>query len=386
MAEAEGFEPPDPLGTLAFKASALGRSATLPPDSLATRLAGFHGVVAVCPTAIARRVVGSRGNTDELIPEAVVDFNPDAELDTSQVSDDRGSSGGGGGALGGRVALGGGGVSIVGLIIYLVLSQLGGGNLTGGLPSGLDGSESGSGSGGSVNGGQIAQNCHFGRDVSTDSDCEVVPIVNSIQNYWTTEFAQRGSKYVPAVTHVFSQATNTGCGSATADVGPFYCPADKNVYIDLSFYQELQTRFGAKGGPFARAYVLAHEYGHHVQDLIGTSRNVKAGVTGATSGSVRLELQADCYAGVWANHAQQTTSASGKPLIEHVSQADVAAAVDTASRIGDDYIQSKIGGQQVDQSEFTHGSSAQRQKWLTTGLRTGDPEQCDTFSRNVNLG
>ena len=313
-----------------------------------------------------------------------MDFNPDAELDTSQVSDDRGSRGGygGGGGLGGRVAIGGGGVSIVGLIIYLVLSQLGGGS----LPAGFDGGGGAPSQGGGVNGGEIAQNCHFGRDVKTDADCEVVPIVNSIQNYWNTEFAKRGSKYQPAVTHVFSQSTNTGCGAATADVGPFYCPADKNVYIDLSFYQELQTRFGAKGGPFARAYVLAHEYGHHVQDLIGTSRTVKSGVTGATSGSVRLELQADCYAGVWANHAQQTTSASGKPLIENVSPADVAAAVDTAARIGDDYIQSKIGGQQVDRSQFTHGSSAQREKWLTTGLHTGDPNQCDTFSTNVNLG
>jgi uncharacterized protein len=367
LAEAEGFEPPDPLGTLAFKASAFGRSATLPRDSLAS----------------PGRVLDQRGY---LWWDPPVDFNPDAELDTSQVSDDRGSGGyggGGGGGLGGRVAIGGGGVSIVGLIIYLVLSQLGGGS----LPSGFDdGGASAPSQGSGTNGGEIAQNCHFGRDIKTDADCEVVPIVNSIQNYWTTEFARRGTKYQPAVTHVFSQSTNTGCGPATADVGPFYCPADKNVYIDLSFYQELQTRFGAKGGPFARAYVLAHEYGHHVQDLIGTSRTVKAGVTGATSGSVRLELQADCYAGVWANHAQQTTTASGKPLIENVSQADVAAAVDTADRIGDDYIQSKIGGQQVDQSQFTHGSSAQREKWLTTGLRTGDPTQCDTFSKNVNLG
>jgi uncharacterized protein len=148
----------------------------------------------------------------------------------------------------------------------------------------------------------------------------------------------------------------------------------------------LQTRFGAKGGLFARAYVLAHEYGHHVQDLIGTSDRVRSNVAGPTSGSVRLELQADCYAGVWANHATQTTAASGKPLIENITQDDINAGLDTAERIGDDFIQSQIAGQQVNQSQFTHGSSTQREKWLTTGLQTGDPKQCDTFSRGVNLG
>ena len=311
-----------------------------------------------------------------------MDFNPDAELDTSQVEDDRGSSGGGG--LGGRVAVGGGGVSIVGLIIYLLLSQLGGGGGGGSLPGGYTGDGTDTGSGAAPDGGAIAQKCKVGQDANSISDCEIVPIVNSIQNYWAGEFAQSGRKYVPAVTHVFSQRYSTGCGPATADVGPFYCPADKNVYIDLSFYQELTQRFGAEGGTFAHAYVLAHEYGHHVQDLLGRSAGGSA--TGATSGSVRLELQADCYAGVWANHAQQTTAASGKALVRNLGQSDIDAALDTASRIGDDYIQSKIGGQQVDQSEFTHGSSAQREKWLTTGLQTGDPAQCNTFDRNVNLG
>jgi len=320
-----------------------------------------------------------------------VDINPDAELDTSQVEDLRGSSGGGGGGgggVGGRVAVGGGGISIVGLIIYLVLSQLGGGSLPQGLPQGLPqaGGYSDVQSGQDVDNQAIKQKCQFGRDTTSNTDCEAVAFINSIQSYWTTQFAQSGSKYVPANTRFFSGAVSTACGPASADSGPFYCPGDRKVYIDLSFYQELQSRFGAKGGPFARAYVLAHEYGHHVQDLIGTSRQVKAGVTGATSGSVRLELQADCYAGVWANHAQQTTSASGKPLIENITQNDIAAGVDTAERIGDDYIQSKIGGQQVNQSQFTHGSSAQREKWLTTGLRSGDPKQCDTFSRGVNLG
>ena len=320
-----------------------------------------------------------------------MDINPEVELDTSQVSDDRDSGGYGGGydsggaGFGPRVAIGGGGVSILGLVIYLVLTQLGGGS----LPAGLSGEPSSQASGGSSdggyrNGGHIAEYCQTGQDVATHPDCEVVPLVNSIQAYWTTEFAQSGRRYVPAVTHVFSQQEQTGCGPATSDIGPFYCPADKNVYIDLSFYAELQDRFGAQNSLFARAYVLAHEYGHHVQDLLGRSTGGSA--TGATSGSVRLELQADCYAGVWAKHAQALTAASGKPYFENISPRDVAAAVDTAGRIGDDYIQSKIAHRQVDSGQFTHGTSAQREKWLTTGLQTGDPATCNTFARGVNLG
>jgi predicted metalloprotease len=158
------------------------------------------------------------------------------------------------------------------------------------------------------------------------------------------------------------------------------------VYLDLSFFKELETRFGAKGGPFARAYVIAHEYGHHIQSLLGTSERVRPGESGPMSGSVRLELQADCYAGVWANHAESTPTSSGKPLITDVTKEDVAAALDTAERIGDDFIQSNLGGGRVDESQFTHGSSAQREKWYRTGLQSGDPARCDTFARGVNLG
>jgi predicted metalloprotease len=156
------------------------------------------------------------------------------------------------------------------------------------------------------------------------------------------------------------------------------------VYIDLSFFKELQTKFGATGGPFVEGYVLAHEYGHHVQNLLGTSRNIGKG-SGATSGSVRLELQADCYAGVWANHATSTPGANGKPLITNVSQQDIDNALDTASRIGDDFIQKNLGNGQVNSGSFTHGTSAQRQHWFTTGYQSGNPASCDTFSTN-NLG
>jgi hypothetical protein len=311
-----------------------------------------------------------------------VDFNRDAELDTSNITDERydGGGSGSGSGLGGRVAVGGGGVSIIGLIIYLLLGQLGGG---GALP-GVTGAGPSVQAGDSSDPRSIRNACKTGGDADDKADCEIAGLSTSIEAYWKSEFAQSNRQYEPAGLHVFSGSTNTGCGAATADVGPFYCPADKNVYIDLSFYQELTSRFGAQGGTFAHAYVVAHEWGHHVQDLLGRSAGGSA--TGATSGSVRLELQADCYAGVWANHAQQTTTASGKPLVENITQADIDAAVDTASRIGDDYIQSQIAGQDVNQSQFTHGSSAQREKWLTTGMRTGDPAQCNTFARGVNLG
>ena len=170
----------------------------------------------------------------------------------------------------------------------------------------------------------------------------------------------------------------TGCGDASSATGPFYCPADAEVYIDLGFFQELRQRFGATGGPFVEGYVLAHEYGHHVQNLLGTSEQVGT-ATGPKSGSVRLELQADCYAGAWANHATSTPTASGKPLITGVTQQDVNAALDAAARIGDDQIQRELGGGRVDTTQFSHGTSAQRQRWYTVGYRSGDPTRCNTF-------
>jgi Predicted metalloprotease len=307
-------------------------------------------------------------------------FDENADLDTSQIDDLRGG-GGGGGPLGGRVALGGGGLGIVGLIVYFLLSQLGSGaGLS--LPGGLTGVPDG----GSADTSQAASSCRSGKQANTERDCEVVAVVNSLDGFWSDTFARSGQTYQPPRTNFFNGRVNTACGGATSDTGPFYCPGDNEVYIDLSFFDELESRFGAQGGPFARAYVIAHEYGHHIQALLGTSERVRSGETGPTSGSVRLELQADCYAGVWANHAQSVPTASGKPLIAEVNDDDVRAALDTASRIGDDFIQSQLGGGRVDESQFSHGSSAQREKWYSTGFETGDPTRCDTFARGVNLG
>ena len=297
-------------------------------------------------------------------------FNEGAGLDTSQIEDLRS----GGGGLGGRVALGGGGLGIVGVVVYLLFSVLGGGG--GSLPGGgLGGIDSGQ----QADNSALEQECRTGADANAKQDCRIVAFVNSIQGYWRDQFARSGQSYKTATTNFFRGSVNTACGGATSAVGPFYCPADGEVYIDLGFFDELRTRFGAEGGSFVEAYVLAHEYGHHVQNLLGTSERVNPGETGPTSGAVRLELQADCYAGVWSNHATTVPTSNGQPLIIELTQQDIDSALDAASRIGDDYIQSKLGGGRVDPDAFTHGTSAQRQKWFSTGYETGDPARCNTF-------
>ena len=185
----------------------------------------------------------------------------------------------------------------------------------------------------------------------------------------------------------FNGGVNTGCGGATSDTGPFYCPADKRVYIDLSFYKELEQRFGAQGGNLSRAYVIAHEYGHHVQDLLGTTNRVQAGDSGPTSGSVRLELQADCYAGVWTNHAANVPTSSGQPLIEDITPAGhrERARHRVAHRRRLHPVEPRQRPRQLRRSSPT-ARPQQREKWFTTGYQTGDPAQCDTFARGVNLG
>jgi predicted metalloprotease len=298
-------------------------------------------------------------------------FDEDSQLDTSQVQDTRGR---GGFPRGGGVAIGGG-AGILGVIVFILLQLLGGGTTSSGALPGIDqvqGSDS-----------NLEEECKTGADANAKQDCRVVAVVNSVQEFWAAEFQRRNTRYQLAPTQLFSGATQTGCGAASADVGPFYCPPDGTVYIDLSFYQELQTKFGAKGGPFAQAYVLAHEYGHHVQDLAGTMDKVGGSRSGAQSGSVRLELQADCYAGLWANHATTEPGPDGgDPLVERITDEDIADGLNAAAAIGDDTLQEKFQGQ-VNPDSFTHGTSAQRQKWFETGYRTGDLAQCDTFSGSV---
>ena len=287
-------------------------------------------------------------------------FRPGARLDPSQVEDLRG--GGGSRLPGGGLAVGGGGLGLVGLIIYLALTLLSNGG-SGSALGPLDGETVAQQSP-----GQVIGNCQTGADANAREDCRIVGYVNSIQDYWSHTL--RG--YTIAKTVFFTGSTDTGCGPASTDVGPFYCPVDKKVYIDLGFFDELRTRFGASTGPLAQAYVLAHEYGHHVQDLVGTLARIGNDRQGASSASVRTELQADCFAGVWANHARQTG------YLTRVTEADVKDALSAAAAVGDDRIQAETQGQ-VDPETWTHGSSAERVHWFTTGWRTGDPNRCNTF-------
>ncbi len=299
-------------------------------------------------------------------------YREGARLDTSGVSDRRGRGGLGGGR---GIAVGGGGLGIVGLLIVVVLLLAGGGD--GGGGGAALGGLSGLGQGETTDNTALDQRCRTGEDANDSVECAVVADVDSIQDYWATTL---GGDYAPTDTVFFSGSVQTSCGGASSGSGPFYCPADQLVYIDLTFFDQLQSQFGAQGGLFVNAYVIAHEYGHHVQNLLGTNTQVTPGETGPASGTVRLELQADCYAGAWANHAETVPDDSGEPLIAEINEDDINRALDAAGRIGDDFIQENLGNGTVNQDAFTHGSSEQRRRWFTLGYESGDPASCDTFA------
>jgi uncharacterized protein len=299
-------------------------------------------------------------------------LNPQAQVDTSQVEDQRGAGGGiGGGGL--QIPTGGRG-GMVGLIITILLVLVGGG---------YAGSQVLGGGSGTTDNSKLNQECAASNpNRLNNEDCRDTLYINSVQAFWQAELpAAFGTQYQRADTVFFQQQTQTGCGAADSGMGPFYCPTDKKVYIDLTFYQELTSRFGAKG-EFAKPYVVAHEYGHHVQDLVGTMDRVNqlesSDSSHANKYSVMLELQADCYAGVWARHAAETQDTAGMPIFVRVTPQDIQDAVNAAGAVGDDAIQ-KQAGQQVNQDTFTHGSSAQREQWFGTGYRDGDPKSCNTF-------
>ncbi|MBA2719810.1 MAG: neutral zinc metallopeptidase [Chloroflexi bacterium] len=283
-------------------------------------------------------------------------FDPNAQLDPTSVTDARG--GGRMGGRGGGLAVGGGGLGLVIAIIYVLL---------GGNPGALVGGGSGTAPDANAPNSSALASCKTGTDANQREDCQIVGYVNSIEKYWTG--ALQG--YTHAETTIFSEGVSTGCGDATSATGPFYCPPDKGVFLDLTFFEELERRFGAKDAPFARAYVLAHEYGHHVQNLAGDLQ--PGSDTGPTSRAVRTELQADCYAGVWANHA------ADDKFMQPLTPEEIAAADKAAAAVGDDHIQESSGGT-VDPDSFSHGTSEQRVRWFTTGYKSGNPDDCDTFN------
>ncbi len=208
-----------------------------------------------------------------------------------------------------------------------------------------------------------------------ESGSFVSHVLGDTEETWTAIFQQAGRDYPAPRLAIFDRAINTGCGQASSAVGPFYCPADQKVYIDLAFFNQLETEFAAQGD-FAKAYVIAHEVGHHVQTITGISDKVRAGQQAARSQEdanawqVRMELQADCYAGIWAHYADST-----RQLVE---QGDIDEALGAASAVGDDTIQRRVQGH-VNQESFTHGSGAERQQWFKRGYGSGQVGDCDTF-------
>lgn len=302
-----------------------------------------------------------------------MEFDKDAELDTSKVEDLRGSRGGrAGGGLGGLPIPGGGktlGGGLVGLLLIVVLGALG---ITGTLP-GTDGLT------GESDNASLQERCAVSNtERFRNADCRQAFTFNDLRGYWKANLRSTlGVTYRDPTFVLFSDAVNTACGNATSAVGPFYCPGDEKIYIDLSFYNELANRFGAPG-EFAQAYVIAHEFGHHIQTLTGISQQVRQlqeqRPSQANSYSIALELQADCYAGVW------TKNASGPDgLVASVGETEIKQALQAAAAVGDDRIQEQSG--RVNPETWTHGSAEQRQQWFFQGYQTGNPRSCDTFSR-----
>jgi predicted metalloprotease len=293
-------------------------------------------------------------------------FSEGMQIDTSTTSTSGGGRGGGRG-----IAIGGG---VGGLVILVVALFLGVD------PSTVMPQQEYSAEDVGAPGFDLSQ-CKTGEDANRIVQCRVVATGNSVDAVWQ----QLLPGYQRPRMEIFTDQVQTACGPATSDVGPFYCPGDHTAYFDVGFFDVLRDQFGSSGGPLAQEYVVAHEYGHHVQNLEGSLVRAQQDPQGATGGGVRTELQADCYAGVWAHYAAITKQEStGVPYLQPLSDKDIADALSAAASVGDDRIQQAATGR-VNPEAWTHGSAEQRQKWFTEGYRTGDPNKCDTFATD-NLG
>lgn len=273
-----------------------------------------------------------------------------------------------------------GGFLVILLIVVLTqcsgLDVNGGGGPLGSADSGLDTARVGTDT-------DRYANCDYGDDANTDVDCARIAVENSLFDFWGATLPQQSSTGFQAASMItFTGAVNTGCGQASSQVGPFYCPADSTIYLDSSFFADvLEKQLGGPDGGFVEPYVLAHEYGHHIQKLLGAMGQVRT-QQGPKSDAVRLELQADCYAGMWAQAATNTQDEAGETLFESLTQDDVELAVEAAEAVGDDRIQKKTSGQ-VNPESWTHGSAAQRVQWFKTGFEQGTLEACNTFASDA---
>jgi uncharacterized protein len=283
-------------------------------------------------------------------------FNEGMQIDTSATS----TSGGGGRVM----AIGGG---LGGLVIVVVALLLGVDPGTV-LPAPQPGQAQ------QAQGPDISQ-CKTGADANKDPACRIIATSNSVDAVWS----QLLKGYTRPNVHIFTGQVQTGCGGATMEVGPFYCPVDKTAYFDTDFFKVLVDQFGSSGGPFAQEYVVAHEFGHHVQDLLGDIGRAQQGAQGALGNGVRTELQADCYAGIWAHYASTVNQKNGVPYLNPLTDKDIQDALSAASSVGDDSIQKESGTGKVNPESWTHGSSEQRQHWFTVGYQTGDMKRCDTY-------
>ena len=291
-------------------------------------------------------------------------FNEGMQIDTSTTSTGGGGGGGRGIAIGGGV----GGLVIVLLALFLgvdpgrVISQ------QPALPPGAEQSES-----------YDLSKCKTGADANKYVECRIVGTVNSAEAFWSEELPRYGKQFREPKTIIYTQATQSACGTASNQVGPFYCPLDESIYIDASFFDILEQQFGSSTGPLAQEYVVAHEYGHHIQNVLGLLGRAQQDPQGPESGAVRTELMADCLAGVWAKHASSTPGADGQPFLKELTTQDIQSALSAASAVGDDQIQAKTQGR-VTPENWTHGSAEARQRWFLQGYKTGDLNQCDTFA------
>lgn len=320
-------------------------------------------------------------------------FNDNARLDTSQV----GGGGGGGFRPGGMVIGGGGGC--LSIIVLLLFMFFGGGIPTGGGGT-TDQGQSGQNQpqqqdqGGSIFGdrGDVSgaggvstdafSQCRTGADANRDKQCRVIGTVNSVQDYWNKELPQQSNnqrQWRMTKTILYSGQTQSACGTASNQVGPFYCPLDQQVYIDADFFDLLSSQFGADGGNFAQMYVVAHEYGHALQDQLNLLDRAQQDPKGPESGGVKIELMADCFAGMWAKDASTTKDADGNTLLKPLTQTDIDSALSAASAVGDDHIMKSTSGR-VSPENFTHGTSEQRKRWFMNGYNSQSINSCNTFN------